>query len=159
MFSVDPRIRRIAVQSDSVVSLYASLSNLHLAVPGKQAQEAQAFISGVRQQNGMLSMYVTLFLTDTKEMVHYSDQDRPEVAANAYTDLEAEAVGFVESMGFMLENLNFASLPPAEQDKLLQTLPPFAGIPKAPAKPEAASGAEAAVASPAVRLARLFAAF
>ncbi len=160
MFSVDTSVRHIAVQRGVVVALYASLNKPHLAVPGKTAQEAQAFICGVRNANATFSIYVSLYLTATHEMVHYTDSDRPEVAAAQFRDAEADAVGFVESMGFMIEDLGFRNLPPDQQDQLIKTLPPFVTDVKATARP-AASQPEGAGegATPAVKLARLLAAF
>ena len=108
-----------------MVALHASLNKPSLAVPGKTAQEAQAFICSLRNPNGSFSIYVSLHLTQSHELVHYTDPDRREIPAADYRDAEADAIGFVESMGFMLDNLNFRGLPPDQQDELLKSLPPF----------------------------------
>jgi hypothetical protein len=159
MFSVDTRVRYIVAQRANVVSLYASLNKPHIGVPGKTAQEVQAFICGVRNPAGNFAIYVTLHLASTRELVHYTDSDRPEVAAAEYRDTEADAVAFVESMGFMLDNLNFRNLPPEQQDEMLKTLPPFLPDTRNPPRGGAEKSEAADASSPAVKLARLLAAF
>ena len=59
-----------------------------------------------------------------------------------YRDVEIEGLHFLESMGFMLDNLNFRNLAQAQQDETLKrvpALPPAAPRPTAPAAADAAS--------------------
>ena len=42
-----------------------------------------------------------------------------------YRDNELEALGFVESMGFMVDNLNFRKLPSEQQTELMTEIPCF----------------------------------
>jgi len=157
MFGVDERLHHLAAQRSNVLAIYASLNQPHIGVPGKIAQEAQGFIVSIRNASGHYSIFVTLHLTQTHELIHYTDSDRPEVPKEGYRDAEADAVGFVESMGFMLDNLNYRALPPDQQDNLLATLPPFQAHPGAAATAEAAT--DDAEVSPQVKLAKLFASF
>lgn len=160
MFTVDGALKSVPAQRAQVLALHASLNKPHLAVPGKPAQEAQAYICALRNPNGSFTLVVSLFLVQTNELVQYTDADRREVDANGYTDAEADALGFVESMGFMLENLNFRKLPPAQQDELLRTLPPFgASARPAPRPADAEKDKGAVTPTVAAKLARLFAAF
>jgi hypothetical protein len=157
MFGVDSRLHHLAAQRSDVIAIYASLNQPHIGVPGKTAQEAQAFIISTRNASGHFSIFVTLHLTKTHELVHYTDSDQPEVPKEGYRDAEADAVGFVESMGFMLDNLNYRSLPPDQQDNLIATLPPFLAKPGASARAAETPGDDEA--SPQVKLAKLFASF
>jgi len=43
----------------------------------------------------------------------------------SYHDIELEALQFVESMGFMVDNLNFRNLTVDQRDELMQHLPLF----------------------------------
>jgi hypothetical protein len=49
----------------------------------------------------------------------------PEVSFDQYGLLEAEAIQFAESMGFMLDNMNFRAQPPEVQARLVADLPFF----------------------------------
>jgi hypothetical protein len=86
--------------------------------------------------------------------------------------VELEGLQFMESMGFMLDNLNFRNLPADAQEKTLRRIPLFfpgagpapAAPPPAPAAPaahpaEASAPASAPPADDAARIARLLASF
>ena len=159
MFTVEPRIRMIPATREQVVSVIASLNRPHIGVPGKPAQEVQAYIVGVGSSAGTVTAFVYLYLTATHEPVVYIDPEKLRVAPAAYPDAEAEAMGFVESMGFMLENLNYGSLPPAQQAELLKTLPCFSAEPQAATATGGGEAKSAAADPPPLRLARFLASF
>ncbi|MFN7130576.1 MAG: social motility and stimulation tgl protein [Myxococcales bacterium] len=157
MFTADPRITHIPVTREQVVALHASLNKPSIAVPGKAAQEVQAYIIGVRNPAGYFGLFVYLFLMQSGDAVVYIDHDRLRLDAHAFADAEGEALAFVESMGFMLDNLNYRSLSPEQQQELIQTLPCFTRDPRAVAAVQAAP--PPVEDTPQVRLARLLAAF
>jgi hypothetical protein len=125
MYAADPRITFIPASREQVGSVFTSLNKPTIAVPGKSAQEVQAFVVGTASGPGAFTVYVYLFLTHTREAVVYVDGDRPRVDAQGYPDAEAEALAFVESMGFMVEPMNFRSLTPEQQLALMKSLPCF----------------------------------
>lgn len=154
MFTIDDKLKGLPVSREQVVVLYASLNSPHLAIPGKQAGPAQAFILGVRAGAGF-GVYVYLYLPESADCAVYT-AGRKALAPEEYKATEAEAHAFVESMGFMMDNLNFRTVPADRQDQLLKTLPVFqrelkAAPPEPKAKPETKSSAAS--------LGRLFASF
>ncbi len=158
MFAPEPRIKNVPVAREQVVSIIASLNKPHIAVPGKPAQEVQGYIVGVANAAGTITVFVYLHLTETHDSVVYLDAERLRVSPAQYADVEGDAIAFVESMGFMLENLNYQALPPEQQERLVKTLPCFLAEPQRAA---AAAGGEAPerLDPPPVRLARFLAAF
>jgi hypothetical protein len=158
MFTVEPRIRYVPAAREQVVSIIASLNRPHIGVPGKPAQEVQAYIVGVGNSTGTITAFVYLYLTATREAVIYIDPEKLRVPPAAYAEEEAEALAFVESMGFMLENLNYHSLTPEQQAALVKSLPCFSEA--APAAPQSGGepGAERTDPPP-VRLARFLVSF
>jgi len=158
MFVAEPRIRFIPATREQVVSVIASLNKPHIAVPGKAAQEVQGYIVGVGNSAGTITAFVYLFLSESHEAVVYIDPQRLRVAPADYPDAEGDAVGFVESMGFMLENLNYHALGPDQQAALLASLPCFQAELKPAAASNEAKGSEKSE-PPQVRLARFLAAF
>ncbi len=165
MFTFDERIRGLPAARDQVVALYQSINSPHLAIPGKQAGPAQAFIVGVRGPAGFV-VFVYLFLAEVADCAVYVP-DRRNLSAEDYKDLEAEAVAFVESMGFMVDNMNFRTLSAQQQDELLKTLPVFIKDPKLAPPPPSGPGSKATKLEPpqaktsinSASLARLFTSF
>ena len=154
MFTFDERVRGLPAQRDQVAALYQSINTPHVAIPGKQAGPAQAFIVGVRTGGGF-NIFVYLHLAEAKDCAVYLS-DRRNLAPDQYREEEAEALGFVESMGFMMDNANFHNLAPDDQDELIRRLPVFQKDPRAAGPARAAPEAEK---SPQSALAKLFSAF
>jgi hypothetical protein len=76
--------------------------------------------------------------------------------------VEVEGLQFLESMGFMLDNLNFRNLAPDVQAETLRRVPLFGGVrpAAAAAAPAAPGGAPSQTPVPeASRIARLLASF
>lgn len=159
MFVPEPRIKFIPVGYEQVVSVLASLNKPHIAVPGKPAQEVQGYIIGVLNSSATITAFVFLWLTATHEPVVYLDPEHLRVPPAQYPEAEADAMAFVESMGFMLENLNYPSLAPAQQQELVKGLPCFHADPKQAAAVMDAKAPGEKIDPPQVRLARFLASF
>lgn len=123
MFTIDESLRSLSATRDQVVSLYQSINSPHLAIPGRQAGPAQAFIAGLRSASGF-SVYVYLYLAEVADCAIYVS-NRRSVSSEEYRGEEDEALAFVESMGFMVDNMNFRTLPVEKQSELLQNVPLF----------------------------------
>ncbi len=128
MFSIDERLRGLPASREQVVALYQSLNQPHLAIPGRQAGPAQGFTVGIRGANGF-AVFVYLYLPESLDCAIYAS-GRRNLTAEEYEQEESEALAFLESMAFMIDNLNFRSLPVEQQDELIRTLPVFYKDPK-----------------------------
>jgi hypothetical protein len=124
VFEPDPTIRFIQAGREQVVALVESINQPQVSIPGKEPQTVQGFLCGVRNPNATFSIFVSLFLARSGENVVYVN-DRRELAMEAYRDVEVEGLHFLESMGFMLDNLNFRNLAPAQQVETLKRVPLF----------------------------------
>lgn len=124
MFEPDPSIRYIPATREQVVALVESINQPQVSIPGKEPQAVQGFLCGLRNQNGTFSIFVSLFLPRTSENVVYAS-NRREVGMEEYRDVEIEGLHFLESMGFMLDNLNFRNLAAAQQVETLKRVPLF----------------------------------
>jgi hypothetical protein len=151
VFEPDPSIAYIPASREQVVALVESINQPQVSIPGKEPQSVQGFLCGLRNENGSFSIFVSLFLPRSGENVVYVSEPR-EVGMEEYRDVEIEGLHFLESMGFMLDNLNFRNLAPAQQVETLKRVPPFQ-VPR----PGASAIAEAAEARSAERIARLLA--
>ena len=128
MFSIDERFRGLPASREQVLALYQSINSPHLAIPGKPAGPAQAFVLGLRGSGGF-AVFIYLFLSEAQDCAVYVPGRRTSSQEEYHQD-EAEALAFVESMGFMMDDTHFRSLPPPSQDEQLKTLPVFYKDPK-----------------------------
>lgn len=124
MYAHEPRVTHVQAARDHVVSLHQSLNTPHLAVPGKAAQACQAYLVGTANVDGSFTVWAFLHLTETEEGVVFLSEHRT-LAREQYAQEEAEGLAFLESMGFMTDNLHFRERPLEEQEELVKTLPPF----------------------------------
>jgi hypothetical protein len=147
VFQPDPAIQFVPATREQVVAVVESINQPQVSVPGRPAQTCTGNLCGVRNGNGSLSIYVGLHFPTTGENVVYASDRRQLTTVDEYREVEVEALAFLESMGFMLDNLNFRNLPADVQEKTLKRVPLFSP-PRPPSAPSAAPAAPA-VAGPA----------
>lgn len=151
MFNLDPSIRGLPATRDQVTLLQQSINSPQVVIPGKGASTAQAYIVGLRGPQGF-SISIYLYLPDNEDCAVYVS-DKRNLRPEDFADVEGEAMGFVESMGFFMDTLNFRGMPVEDQEELIRSLPVFQ---KVPARSEAKSQQGK---SPSAALARFFASF
>ncbi len=157
MFQPDPTLQYVPAQRDQVVALVESINQAQVSIPGRQPQMVQGFLAGVRNAGGTFSIYLSLFIPRSGENVVYVHGNR-QLTLEEYRDVEIEGLHFLESMGFMLDNLNFRNMAQPLQEATLKRIPLFS--PPRPAAPAKAPAPESgAAASDAARLARFLASF
>lgn len=128
MFTIDERFRGLPASRAQVVALHQSINSPHLAIPNKPAGPAQAFVLGLRSASGF-AVFIYLYLSEAQDCAVYVPTRR-NASPEGYQQDEAEALGFVESMGFMMDNAHFDSQSVEQQDEWLKTLPVFFKEPK-----------------------------
>jgi hypothetical protein len=155
VFTPEPSILFVPATRDQVVAIIEAINQPQISIPGKQPQAVQGVLCSLRNANGSFSIVVALHLPLTGENVVYLHEKR-QLAAEEYREVQDAGLHFLESMGFMLDNLNFRSMAPALQDETLKRLPLFS-----PPRPPSAAGtaAELGAAAGAVRVARLLSSF
>lgn len=124
MFRPDPTIPFVPATRDRVVALVESINQQQISIPSKPPQAVTGHLCGVRNANGTFSVYVALFLAQSAENVVYAHEPR-DLPPEAYREAEGEGLQFLESMGFMLDNLNFRKLSAEQQALTLERVPLF----------------------------------
>jgi Tfp pilus assembly protein PilF len=156
MYTIDERIRGLPAARDQIIRAHQSLNQPNIAIPGRQAGRCQAWVVGLRGPTGCV-VFVYLYMPDAVQCAVYVPSDGP-VAEKDFPEAEAEALAFVESMGFMMDDLNFRAKNTEEQRHIMRTLPVFQKSPtelasRTPA-PDASNGFKAVN-----QLGKLFGAF
>jgi hypothetical protein len=118
VFHPDPALATIAVSREQVVALFESINQPQISIPRKPAQAVQAWLCGTRNAGGTYSVYVVLHLLESAERVVYVHDPR-ELRGDGFIAAETEGLHFLESMGFMLDNQNFPTLMPDQQERAL----------------------------------------
>ncbi len=157
MFQPDPSIAYIPATREQVVALIESINQPQVSIPGKVPQVVQGYLCGLRNANGTFSIVVSLFLPKSGENVIYV-HDRKQMALEDYREVEIEGLHFLESMGFMLDNLNFRNMAPALQEATLKRVPLCSSSPPPTAPAVTPPPTKPAQEDPA-RLAKLLASF
>jgi hypothetical protein len=154
-FEPDPSIAWVSAAREQVVGIVESINQPQVSLPGKTPQQVTGHLCGLRNANGTFSIYVALHVPKTGENVVYVHARR-QLTVEEFRDVEAEGLHFLESMGFMLDNLNFRNLSKEAQEETLKRVPLFS-------PPRPAAQAPAARAGPSgpdpARVARLLASF
>jgi len=136
MFRPEESITHVPVTKEQVVAVVESINQPQVSIPGKSPQTVAGWLVGIRNANGTFSIFVGLHLAKSGENVIYLHDNR-HIAVEAYRDLEVEGLHFLESMGFMLDNLNFRNLAGPAQEETMKRIPLF----HPPRPPSAASSA------------------
>jgi hypothetical protein len=152
VFKPEPSITWVPAMREQVVAIVESINQPQVSIPGKASQQVFGHLVGVRNGNQTFSIYVALHLPTTGENVVYV-HDRRQLTVEEYRQVEIEGLHFLESMGFMLDNLNFRNLSPEAQDDTLRRIPLFSQ-----GRPAESRAARPAASDPA-RVARLLASF
>jgi hypothetical protein len=154
VYQIDPNLKSLSPTREQIVAVVESINQPQVIIPGREPQAAQAYVAGLRNSNATFSIYIYLWLAQAKEAVIYG-YHRSQFVLEDYREAEAEALHFVESMGFMMENLNFRNLSAEAQKEVFERVPVFSPPQVAEPVVEKVRAADDAD----QRLARLLAAF
>jgi len=124
VFQPDESLGYLPVSREQVVSLVESINQPQISIPGKMAQTAQAYLCGLRNPDGGFAVFVSLFLAEAGENVIYAHVP-PRLSGGQYAAAEEEGRHFLESMGFILDDLNFRGMAPEQQALAMERFPPF----------------------------------
>lgn len=112
--------RKLPIEPQSIVFVASSFNQISLAVPGLDAEPAQAFIVGHKTPRGQFNVYVYILLTHTNTPVVYV-RNGPPVAPTEYASIQSDAHAFCESMGFLLDDLGMEQATPERRQTLLES--------------------------------------
>ncbi|MGB8930514.1 MAG: hypothetical protein WCC48_04595 [Anaeromyxobacteraceae bacterium] len=151
MFQPEESINHVPVTREQVVAIVESINQPQVSIPGKTPQQVEGWLVGIRNASGTFSIFIGLHLAKTGENVIYLPSNR-HVTVEEYRELEDEGLHFLESMGFMLDNMNFRDLAAPAQDDMMKRIPLFhpprppASAPTRGTSPGADAGEGAAIA-------------
>jgi hypothetical protein len=104
MFKLNPTLQTVEAGEQDVVVLYRSVSGATALPAGMKNLPSEGFICGVRENSGV-AVYIALLETSTKTTFIYTDPEGP-CGDDSYDGALAEAVNFMEALGFKMERIN-----------------------------------------------------
>lgn len=124
MFTPLPGRLSLGVAPESVVAVIESINTPNISIPELGTEPTKAYLVGVATPAGGFGIFCYLLMMESNTPIMYISNP-PEVAFEQYGALEGDAIQFAESMGFMLDNLNYRAQPPDVLAHMIDTLPFF----------------------------------
>jgi hypothetical protein len=124
MFTPLPGRNALGIGPERIIAIIESINAPAVALPELGTEPTKAWLVGCLTPMGRACIVCYFLQTQSNRPVSYVSNP-PEVPLETYSALEAESIQYVESMGFMLDNLNFRARSPHEQAQLVEVLPFF----------------------------------
>lgn len=124
MLKVDPTLNHVPAKREHVVALMESINQPLVNIPTHGTAPTGAFILGTRNEHGYFTVFVYLYQPESKAVVLYVSEPR-NLTPDQYKSEEVEALRFVESMGFLIDDVRFPTLNPSEQEAVMSRVPMF----------------------------------
>lgn len=124
MFTVDKTLKYIDHSDKKMLSILKSSNQPLIAAADRPAEPTESFICSYRNSKKKIETYIMLHLVKSGIRVFYAS-DKGEFSPDEFTDVEIDALEFLESMGFTMDNIGFQKLKDKEKDELFASLPIF----------------------------------
>lgn len=126
MFQVvktDQAIQEIA--RHPTILLLRSLNLSKVAAPdGEGAVDCFAFLIEYEAPRDEVGLLIGFYMVEPNELLFYAHEQNP-VDLEQSSEIEEEARQFVESMGFMMDDIQFQGMPVRKRDSIRAVLPFF----------------------------------
>jgi hypothetical protein len=138
MFRWDEKIERLDVSAAKIRKLFRSMRDVQLALPGLPSQEASAYLCQYQEEK-LFAAVAVFHLHRSSQLAFYFSEPRGVTPQKADSQLD-QGLNFVESMGFLLSDMDLELMGASDREMLWESLPFRQGI--TPAAKEPAKGLE-----------------
>jgi len=121
MFQWDKSLKNLDIDAGQLLQLFRSMRDVQLALPGTPAQEASAYLCQY-QSGDKVGTLVVLHLHKNAQLAIYVDTPREVFADQAEQALD-QALVFVESIGFLMNDLDIQLHSASDRAMLWESLP------------------------------------
>jgi len=123
-------LTQVEATPQAVMAMHESINLPLVSIPNIGTAPTQAYVLGLRNDNGSYSVMVVLRQSENDANLVYVSDPR-NLGPEQYRFEEQEGLRFVESMGFLMDDHSFRALSPDRQTELMERTPIFAGSVKA----------------------------
>ena len=124
MFLVDKDAKFIDPSSNKVLALLKSSNQPLIAAADRPAEPTEAYICAFQKKNKRMETYIMLQLMKSGIRVFYRSE-REEFLPNEFSEVEADALEFLESMGFTMDNVGLQKMDDAKKREFFSSFPVF----------------------------------
>lgn len=125
MFQWDRNTLRLALPAERVLRLHRSLGDVQVALPGLQAQQAEAYVCVYAATQGA-RVAVVFHLRESRRLAFYRD-DLESGSTLGVEEQRLAGLRFAESLGFLFDDSEIHLLTGPDRQQLWQSLPLFGG--------------------------------
>lgn len=119
-FSIDTSLESIVLErKESVRELYCSSNVARAMMAGYPSQNCSAFLCVVEKQAAS-HIYVAFYLTESKVVLVYRPDKQPQ-SPEECAEIVGSAIGFIETVGIILENVAIAA--EGELEQVMERIP------------------------------------
>lgn len=126
MLQWDKSITALHIPASDVITLFRSMREVQLALPGVPAQQTSAYLCQYRTAGGAAT--VVVFHMHKSEVLAFYPTDPRVVPESKLDSMLDRGMNFVESMGFLMTDQDIHLLDDSDQEMLWSSLPLKAGI-------------------------------
>ena len=120
MLKIDATLSHVAVSAAQIVTLLESQNHPLVNIPSYGTAQTKAYVVGAVTERQGFRVFVYLRQPDNDEAITIYVSDPKELTAAQYRIEESEAARFLESMTFVMQDLNFRSLLPVQKEAEMQ---------------------------------------
>jgi len=117
---VESKLKNLRGVSGNLYTLMRSVNLSNVYFPGAGAEQARAYIIFIEKSRKLLPFVYFYLLSNEGKMFSYSPES---VEIKNFEAVKNEALEMVESMGFIMEEIDLLSLSPQEMKEIVKTLP------------------------------------
>ncbi|MBW2476325.1 MAG: hypothetical protein JRE63_03255 [Deltaproteobacteria bacterium] len=126
MFHWDKAMNSLNISAGQILSLFRSMRDVQLVLPGLPVQQATAYLCQFQQQKGAATV-AAFHMHKSQRLAFYCSE--PKLVGLEQADkIFEQGLVFVESMGFLLADLDVHLLPEKDRSMLWSSLPLAEGI-------------------------------
>jgi len=118
MFTIDNSLTDLKVKDRNIFKILYSMNSPQVATPELSVEEARCYVLFFSEQQN-LSAYIGLYLPRIDRKIFYAYTSNP-FPFEAGPDVEVEATGFAEDMGFLLDEISVSGMPLDDRNRWIE---------------------------------------
>ena len=118
MFIITHNLTDLKVKERNIYKMLYSMNSPQVATPELSVEEARCYVLFF-SEGPNLSAYIGLYLPRTDRKIFYAYSSNP-FPFEAAPDVEFEATGFAEDMGFLLDEISVSGMPADDRNRWIE---------------------------------------
>jgi len=118
MFTIIPSLTDLKVKERNIFKMLYSMNSPQVATPELSVEEARCYVLFF-SEGPNLSAYIGLYLPRIDRKIFYAYTSNP-FPFEAAPDVEFEASGFAEDMGFLLDEISVSGMPADDRNRWIE---------------------------------------